>query len=160
MRKKCENCGREFEAIQPYFKVCPGCFSSQRHSKSDISKLLLKTYYDAEDNLLKEVFIGVPEELADIFAHSKPPLATKQLRDFYQHVLKARNKALLKGINVARSILYECRRDAAYQFKRGRIPETFKLYLEHHLALAEKDEKALEGFYQHLNSIVCYFPKQ
>lgn len=160
MRKKCENCGKEFEATQPHFKLCPDCFSSSKHRKADISELLLSDYYDEESNLLKQVFIGVPEELANAFANSKPRLATKQLRDFYQKILKARNKAILKGINVSRPILYECQRDAAYQLKRDRIPEAFNQFLEHHLSLAERDEKMLEGFYQHFNSVVCYFPKQ
>ena len=160
MRKECEKCGKEFEATQPYFKLCPDCFSSSKHRRADISELLLKAYYNEGNNLLKEVFIGVPEELANIFANSRPPLTTKQLRDFYQKVLKARSKTLLRGINVARPILYECQRDAAYQLKRGVIPKGFTQFLEHHLTLAEKDEKMLEGFYKHFNSIVCYFPKQ
>ncbi len=160
MRKKCENCGREFEAIQPHFKVCPDCFSFHKPRRSDISELLLKAYYNEENNLLKEVFIGVPEELARIFAYSKPPLATKQLRDFHLVILRARNKALIQGIDIARSILWECRRNVAYHLKRGIIPRSFKDFLEHHLALAEGNERMLDGFCQHLESIVAYFPKE
>ncbi len=155
MKKRCEKCGKEFEARRPEFEICPHCYSSQK--RSDISsELLLKSYYNEEGNLLKEVFIGIPEEIAKIFA--KDGLATKQLRDFHLKILKSRTKANLKGIRATRPILYECHRDVEYQLKRGIAPQSFVQFMKHHLALAEKDEKALEGFYQHLDSIVCYFP--
>lgn len=157
MKKRCEKCGREFEARRPDFKICPRCHSSQK--RSDVpSELLLKYYYDEDENFLREVFLSIPEDLAKIFA--KDGLAAKQLRDFYQVILRARNKALLQGISVARPILFECQRNAAYQLKRGVIPQSFNHFLKHHLALAEKDEKSLDGFCQHLESIVAYFPKE
>ncbi len=87
-----------------------------------------------------------------------PPLAIKQLREVHRKILKAKTRALLKGIDPARSILYECQRDLEYQLKRNVIPESFVQFMKHHLALSEKDEKTLEGFFQHLDSIVCYFP--
>lgn len=156
MRKKCEKCGKEFEAQQPHFKLCPNCFSSSR--RIDISALLLKSYYDRQGEPLKDVYIDIPQQLANIFASSKPSLGTKQLRDFHRRILKSRTKANLRGINSVKYILYECQRDIEYQLKRRVIPRSFALFMKHHLALAEADEKALEGFYQHLDSIVCYFP--
>lgn len=160
MRKKCENCRKEFEARQPHYRLCPDCFSSSKDREINISELLLKSYYDQQGELLKEVYIGIPKKLALIFADSKPPLGSKQLRDFHSRILKARTKTNLKGINAARRILYECQRDVEYQLNRGIIPHTFAQFMEHHLILAEKDEKSLEGFYQHLDSIVCYFPSK
>jgi len=160
MWKKCVRCGKEFEARQPHFKLCPDCFSSPQHRLTDVSELLLNAYYENEkqEEPLKEVYVGIPQQLANIFANSKPSLGTKQLRDFHHKVLKARTKANLKGIGAAKYILYECQRDIEYQLKRGVIPQSFAQFMKHHLALAEKDEKSLEGFYQHLDSIVCYFP--
>jgi CRISPR/Cas system CSM-associated protein Csm2 small subunit len=155
MKKRCERCGKEFKASQPHFKYCSNCFSIPE-DKKDFSKLLLKAYYDPKGNMLKEIYIDIPKKLADNFAKDK--LGTKQLRDFHQKILKARNKALLKGIDVARPILYECQRDIEYQLKRGVIPHNFAQFMKHHLSLAEKDERSLEGFFQHLDSIVCYFP--
>lgn len=158
MRKKCEKCGKEFEARQPHFKLCPNCFSSSQKITTDISDLLLKTYYDQQGELLKEVYIGIPQQLANIFANSKPSLGAKQLRDFHRRILKSRTKSHLKGITHAKCILYECQRDIEYQLKRRVIPQSFGVFMKYHLALAEADEKSLEGFYQHLDSIVCYFP--
>jgi len=128
------------------------------HSPALPVRLLLKTYYDSNGNLLKEVFIGVPEELAVVFAREK--LTTKQLRDFFQTVLRARNTVRVYGIERARPILYKCKPHLVYQKKREKIPQSFLKFMEHHLELAEKDKKSLDGFYQHLDSIVCYFPKQ
>lgn len=157
MRKKCEKCGKEFEARQPHFRQCPDCFSPP-HQDTDISKLLLKSYYDLNGNPLREIYIDTPKKLAELFADSRPALGTKQLRDFHQAILKARKRAMLKGMGVARPLLYECQRDLEYQLKRRVIPQNFAQFMKHHLAIAEKDEKSLEGFYQHLDSVVCYFP--
>jgi CRISPR/Cas system CSM-associated protein Csm2 small subunit len=157
MKKRCEKCGKEFEARQSHFKYCPNCFSMP-DNRTDLSMLLLKTYHDPKGNMLKEVYIHTPQELANIFAKDKPLLGTKQLREFHLKILKARNKALLKGIDGAKHILYECQKDLEYQLKRGIIPYSFAEFMKHHLALAERDEKSLDGFFQHLDSVVCYFP--
>lgn len=156
MKKTCGQCGNEFEAYQAHHRLCQACHSPTK--KEDLSKFLLSTYYDSNNNLTRDVFIGAPESLANIFA--KDGLATKQLRDVYRIVLRARNMAFLQGISVARPILYECRRDAAYQLKRDVIPMSFSRFIEHHLGIAEKDEKMLEGFCQHLASILAYYPKE
>jgi CRISPR/Cas system CSM-associated protein Csm2 small subunit len=158
MKKRCERCGREFEPREPHFRFCPNCFSPSISETFDLSGLLLKSYYDHEGHPLKEVYIDVPQKLANIFIKSKRSLTIKQLRDVHRKILKAKTKSILKGIDSARSILYECQRDLEYQLKRDVIPESFAQFMKHHLALAEKDEKSLEGFFQHLDSIVCYFP--
>jgi len=158
MKKKCERCGREFEAREPHFRFCPNCFSSPQSEASNITGLLLKTYYDQKGHPLKEVYIDVPQKLANLFSNSRPQLAIKQLRDVHRKILNAKTKAMLKGIDHARTILFKCQTDLEYQLKRNVIPESFAQFMKHHLALAEKDEKSLEGFFQHLDSIVCYFP--
>jgi CRISPR-associated protein Csm2 len=157
MKKKCEKCGKEFEAYQPHFKLCPNCYSPEKKTVLS-AELLLKSYYNSEGNLLKEVFIEIPQSLANIF--DKDGLGTKQLRDFHRRILNARIKATLKGISSAKPFLHKCLPDMEYQHKRGIIPESFIQFMKHHLKLAEKDEKALEGFYQHFDSIVCYFPSK
>ena len=158
MKKKCERCGREFEAREPHFRFCPNCFSSPQSEGFNITGLLLKTYYDQKGHILKDIYIDYPQKLANIFSNSRPPLAIKQLRDVHRKILNAKTKAMLKGIDPARSILFKCQTDLEYQLKRNIIPESFAQFMKHHLALAEKDEKSLEGFFEHLDSIVCYFP--
>lgn len=158
MKKRCERCGKDFEPREPHFRFCPNCFSPSKSEIFDLSGLLLKSYYDHEGHLLKEVYIDVPQKLANIFTKSKRSLTINQLRDIHRKILKAKTKAILKGIDSARSILYECQRDLEYQLKRDVIPESFAQFMKHHLALAEKDEKSLEGFFKHLDSVVCYFP--
>lgn len=158
MKKKCEKCGREFEARETQFKLCSSCFSAEKNDTANISNYLLKSYYDQTGHPLKEVYIDVPQIIASIFFKSRPSLTIKQLRDVHRRILKAKTKAMLKGIDSARYILYEIQRDLEYQLKRGVIPESFIQFMKHHLARAEKDEKSLDGFFQHLDSIVCYFP--
>ena len=159
MQNQCENCGKPFYASQAHFRLCPACFSKSKKKRFiQIDELLLKSYYDKDNNLLKEIFIGIPEELARLFSQDR--MAAKQIRDFYQKIAKARNKALLFGINVVKPILYECQRDAAYQLKRDVIPQSFNDFLVHHLQIAEKNEKMLDGFCQHFESILAYYPKE
>jgi CRISPR/Cas system CSM-associated protein Csm2 small subunit len=162
MRKKCENCGKEFEARQEHFKLCPNCFSARQHSANSFHKPsissneLLPNYYDKDGVLLKEVFIDIPECLANAFF--KDGLSVKQLRSFHTVILQARNKSFLNGIVSARPILYKLEPEIECQLKRKVIPQSFADFIKHHLKLAVKDIESLEGFFQHLDSIVCYFP--
>ncbi len=166
MRKKCQTCGNEFEAREERYKYCPRCIPSARQAGSgtaaarqsagNINDYLIKGYYDQEGNLKKEIFVGVPQKIADIFAGDR--LGTKQLRDFHGVIAMARKKSALKGIAAVRTILYKCQTDTEYQFKRGVVPSSFVQFMKYHLALAERDEKSLEAFFQHFDSIVCYFP--
>jgi CRISPR/Cas system CSM-associated protein Csm2 small subunit len=162
MKKKCEQCGKDFEPLQPHFKTCRSCHFSQDRSSptAPLNSLLLPSFYDSSGNLIKGVFIDTPTQLASIFANDNPNLASKQLRDFYNIILKARNKSILKGIDVVKPILWECQRNAEYQMKRNVIPRSFFKFLEHHIKLAETSEKTLDGFCQHIQSIIAYYPKE
>jgi len=86
-------------------------------------------------------------------------LTIKQLRDFHQKISDARSKVILKGMASVKPIIWDCMKNIEYQLNRGIIPVSFGQFMKHHLSLAEQDERNLEGFYQHLDSIVCYFPK-
>ncbi len=162
MQKKCEICGKMFEAKQEYFKTCFECHSKEQSKSKEKTSLtqdlLLKIYFDEKGNLLKDIFIGVPVKIAELF--NKNGLKIKQLRDFYSIISGARTKALLKGIEIARPLLWQCVSKLEYQLKREIIPQSFVDFMKYHVELAQKDEKSLDAFYQHLDSIVCYFPKQ
>lgn len=155
---RCKGCGKMFIPSKPYFKTCYSCYLKQPKQAPLSSDLLLQNYYDDNGNLVKEVFIGIPQRIADILA--KDGLGTKQLRDFHALISRARNKSMLKGIDYVRPVLWECQKNAAYQAKRDIICQSFVRFLEHHLSIAEKSEENLEGFYQHFDSVVCYFPKE
>lgn len=136
---------------------CFNCAKQVRQATLD-QNLLLQSYFDEAGNLLKEVFIDVPQKIAVDFYNQG--LKIKQLRDFHSRIAFANKKSLLKGIDAARSLLWECRTHLEYQLKRNVIPESFAEFVRNHIELAEKNEKNLEGFYEHLNSIVCFFPKE
>ncbi len=155
---KCENCGRMFAPSRPHFKTCYSCHAKQQERASLPADLLLRNYYDNNNNLVKEVFIGIPKQIADILARDE--LTIKQLRDFHSQVLDARNKSILKGIDCARPVLWECQKNLAYQSGRRKVPKTFVSFIEHHISIAEESGQNLEGFYQHLDSVLCYFPRE
>lgn len=156
MLKKCENCSKEFEPRQPHFRLCPDCFSSSKQKPGDLPKeCLLKSYYDREGNLLKEIFIGIPKTIAEAFSNGN--LANKQLYDFKKRVLKARTIARLRGIEKARPILYKCIPEVEYQFKRKVVPQSFKDFIKHNIPIAIEDKKQLEGFYEFFENIYMYF---
>lgn len=154
---KCESCGKVFKPSKPHFKTCYACHSKQQNRKSLPENLLLRSYCDDSGNIKKEIFIGVPETLATIFA--RDGLKNSQLRDFHCRISRARNKCVLKGIDTVRPMLWECQKHSAYQVKRQQIPESFVMFIKHHIQIAEKSEENLEGFYQHFDAVVCYFPK-
>jgi len=163
MLKKCENCGNTFEAREEYYKLCNECNKKRQYNKGESKEelplnLLLKTYFDEKGDLVKEIFLDIPEQLAKKFYQNG--LRMKQLRDFYHVISAARTSALLKGMAAVRPSLWQCITKLEYQLKRGIVPKSFVSFMKHHLVLAERDEKYLDAFYQHLDSIVCYFPKQ
>ena len=160
MKKKCEKCGKEFEAPQSYHRICPGCFKQTKQIKELPSDLLLSSYYDVDGQLVKEVFIGTPEKLALFFANDTPPLKTRQLRDFHKVISMARKKAMLHGISSAKPMLYKCSANIEYQHNRKVVPQSFLIFMKHHLEISDQGKDMLEGFYQHLDSIVCYYPKK
>lgn len=76
----------------------PSTYSSP--GRNDATVPLLEAYYDKDGNMIKEIFIGIPQKVAEIFF--RQGLAIKQLRDFHGAIAKARAKAMLKGIEAAR----------------------------------------------------------
>ena len=152
MGKKCRKCGQIFDD-----SLCSRC---AQYMRLEIKDLLLEDYYDNKGDLVKDVFIGVPEKLANFFASKHPKLSSKQLRDVHLQILKARNIAMLKGFNRARPILWECSNHIRYQAGRGLVSREFEFFVKHHIDLAEKSEKMLEGFYKHIDAVVCYFKEK
>jgi len=157
MGKKCKICGQPFEPLQEHFELCPKCFRARGNKDSTFKNLLLKTYFDENGNILEEIYIDIPQNIANIF--KKENLTIKQLRDFFQIVSRARIYGMIK-IERAREILYQCRTKLEYQKSRGKITNSFYEFMKHHLEIACKDKEHLEAFYQHFDSIVCYFPRE
>jgi len=163
--KRCEECGNEFEPRQPHHRLCSDCVrrrlperssSDQRRETRHLRDFLLDSYYDEKGNPVKELFIDYAQELARLFDRDK--LSRKQLRNFFGIVTRAKNIALLKGLGEARPVLYECQATVESQLNRDAIPRSFAEFMKHHLELASRSERDLEGFQKHLNCILCYFP--
>lgn len=172
MKKNCIKCKKEFDAIKDFYKYCSKC-QSERILKTDMGKreipanqnddlhdLLLNSYVDSNGNPLKEIYLEVPDKLANIFV--KEELSIKQLRDFLKKIANARIKAFSKkGIESARPLLYECENDLKYQFLRRKvINKGFFDFMVHHLNLAKENVNNLDYFYKHLDSILCSYPEK
>jgi CRISPR/Cas system CSM-associated protein Csm2 small subunit len=171
--KKCEKCGAQFEAREERHRTCPKCHrewmnagggggsaTAPRFAPAPAQKmpseLLLKQYYDGEGNVLKEVFIGPPQKIATMLEAGG--LSVVQLRNFFAMIGRAKNTAMLKGFKVSLKTLYQCNSQIEYQLKRDKIKSDFADFMRHHLELAQQSKENLEGFYDHLDSIVSYFP--
>jgi hypothetical protein len=162
--KICEKCKKPFEAKKDYYRTCFKCSQASQGNViylDNINALLLKSYHDADGDLLREVFIGPPQKLADVFNQGKPRLSTKQLGEYFMKVQRAYKQAINdRDMGIARSMLWDIQPDLENQLKRGIIPVSFATFIKHHLALAEKSVNDLEGFYKHIYSIIRYYPKQ
>jgi CRISPR/Cas system CSM-associated protein Csm2 small subunit len=177
MKKRCQKCGQEFEPFEPYHTTCRECFRAQPKVMKSfdgpapqgrgaggapgpaLDVLLLDGYFDNEGNLRREIYMDVPRQLANLFSGDNKPMGTKQLRDFHLKFLRARNRAFQRGIGEVRPDLYRIVTELNYQVKRGVVPKSFLTFVEHHTKLAEKDEQSLNAFFEHINSVVCYYPK-
>lgn len=155
MKKKCKECGKgpAFE-LWHQFEVCHQCSRSLKN----FEKNLLQSYYDRNGNLIKEVYLETPEEIAKVFAKSK--LATKQLRDFFTKIRSALNTGYFKGMDKANPLLWKCSPDLEYQLGREIIPPSFYKFMKHHLSLAENNLNNLKGFFEHLQSVLAFFTKE
>ena len=161
MMKKCEKCGKTFEAKDPSFRTCYACHqvgqSTQSISNTSIKPLLLDSYYDVNKQYKKEVFIDIPKRIAELFYEQ---IKVNQLRDFHQKILIIRNTAMRKGFEYAKTLLWKLPAEAEYQRKRTYVSQNFVEFINHHVRLAEQNESNLEGFFQHMDCIVSFFPKQ
>jgi|GEM_PF-922153 len=163
--KICEMCHKPFEQKKDYQKTCYQCHLKSKATNEapvvNIDALLLKVYHDAGGELVREVFIGPPQQLANTFDQGKPRLSTKQLGEYFMKVQRAYKQAINdRDMGMARTMLWDIQPDLENQIKRGIVPVSFATFFKHHLALAEKSEKSLEGFYKHIYSIIRYYPKQ
>lgn len=156
MLKKCERCGKEFDARDPKHKTCQQCFRERGYIPEE---LLLHSYYNSKGNLVEEIFIGVPERLAGIFHYDG--LKNTQARYFYNKALQAKEIALRKEFDSARPILNECIPEMKGKLNRGvkGFTQSFANFLTHHLS-SVKDERALEAFHKHLKSVLDYLPRE
>ncbi|MFQ6052028.1 MAG: hypothetical protein ACE5K4_10080 [Candidatus Hydrothermarchaeota archaeon] len=157
MLKKCERCGKEFDARDPTHKICQGCFR-ERNKGYIPEELLIRSYFNDRGNFIEDIFIDIPERLANIFHYDG--LKNTQARYFYNKILRAKEIALREGFDSARPILNECVPEIQGKLNRriSGFTESFASFLKHHLS-SIKDERTLEAFYKHIKSVLDFLPR-
>ena len=175
MIKKCEKCGREFEAMAAHHRLCPNCFrggasgsrSSAPPARPDTRTkfsfgpgYLAQGYFEKKEEKLylrSEILDSLAIDVAKVLGSKE--MKSHQLRRFFN---KARGiEAKLERENDFEAIkaeIYGFKRDVAYQVGRGVVPIEFQQFIERNVELAVQDKRSFkQGFLQHFESVLAYF---
>lgn len=175
MQKTCKVCGKEFDAQQPHYQLCPKCHREQptshqagqqaqsgRASTSLPKDYLQQGYFDAEGHIFSELVCKVPEEIAKSLGIGG--VTSTQLRRFYN-----KSKAAEQRLNAGETFrgvvptLLELKQHAANSVGRAqgdeqRGLEFLKQFLDSNVDLAVQSEKAFrKGFLLHFQGVLAYF---
>ena len=123
------------------------------------SEYLKSGYFDEKGNVLPAVIIDWPKKLAQQFDEQR--MAVAQLRNFFAEVRRI-EKQLEAGTPFAslKARILKLDAYAEYAVNKHTSPRLFKQFIEANLKWAAKDRKSFsEGFVNHFESVVAYFPK-
>ena len=123
---------------------------------------LARGYFDEKGNILSQVVIDWPKEIAQKLDAATPTMNVSQLRRFFTEVRHIEGQlAAGKNYDTLRGRILKLDVYAADARKKGGVPDLFKQFIEQNLVWATKTEKDfLSGFVPHFESIVAYFPKK
>lgn len=165
VKKKCIECGKEFEPKEAYHKLCIDCNRKNRESggnavsiKMKISDDYLKDgYFDEKGYLREGIFKDEAKEIAQILASLR--MTPTSLRVFYNKVkaIENRYQASNNNFDLIKSSLYAFERDVAYQVSRRVVPEEFRKFIVRNTEIAIKGPKEFKGFVEHFLSVLAYF---
>ena len=117
-------------------------------------------YFDNEGNLLPAVIIDWPRKLAQQLDQQR--MAIAQLRNFFAEVRRI-EKQLEAGMPFSslKARILKLDSYAEYAVNKDNAPRLFKQFIEANLKWAVRDPKSFsEGFVNHFECLVAYFPKQ
>jgi CRISPR/Cas system CSM-associated protein Csm2 small subunit len=116
-------------------------------------------YFDKNGNVLEEVIMQWPQNLAKALSESRPQLKYAQLRKFFQEVRRQESR-LESGIPFA-TVKTEIQKLDSYAqnaLKKNNAPALFRSFIEQNVKLAAKDQKSFKAFVIHFECIVGYYP--
>lgn len=119
-------------------------------------------YFDGKGNILPEVVIDWPKDIAEKLANAKPEMKPSQLRNFFSEARHIEGQLSAgKDFESLRGRILQLDSYAASAQTRGNAPPLFKEFIEQNVKWAAKDEKSfVQGFIPHFESVVAYFPKK
>lgn len=137
-----------------------GTHGGPPHSEQGLPPDYLKTgYFDEKGNVLPAVVIDWPRKLAQQLDEQR--MAVAQLRNFFAEVRRI-EKQLEAGASfpALKARILKLDPYAEYAVNKNTAPRLFKLFIEANLKWAVRDRKSFsEGFVNHFESLVAYFPK-
>ena len=121
---------------------------------------LSEGYFDKNGNILDEVIIQWPQQLAKVFFESRPQLKANQLRNFFTFV-REQQRRLASGVPFESVITEILKLDMLAQnsLKKGNAPALFGNFIGQNIRFAAKDEKSFKVFVTHFECIVGYYPE-
>lgn len=119
-------------------------------------------YFDEKGNILPEVIIEWPKDIATKLVNASPEMKSAQLRNFFGEARHIESQ-LSAGQTFAalQGRILQLNSYAASAQTRGNAPPLFKQFIEHNVRWAAQDKKSfLKGFIPHFECVVAYFPKK
>jgi len=119
-------------------------------------------YFDENGNVLPEVIIAWPRDIATKLANARPEMKSAQLRNFFGEARRIEGQ-LSAGQDFAalQSRILQLDAYAANAVKKDNAPSLFKQFIEHNVKWARRDQKSfIKGFIPHFECVVAYFPKK
>lgn len=183
IKKKCKQCGKEFEPSNYKHDTCPTCFGTSQKGDSPMSQkndhkkheyqdssnkqssnlphhLKLNHFYTENNALRKEIFIDTAEEIARIFNRDK--LTTAAMRRFFESVRAANERFVHdteKNFNKAMEGIYRLKPLAHKSQERGITKQSFTEFMDWYIDLTAKEPRNLKGFKELFMSIIGYMNK-
>ncbi len=130
-------------------------------------------YFDAKQNLLKEVFIDWPESLTRSLRDAKPPATKNSVRAFYTMLRMAKTQFDSQLGNPeaawgdAKTQLYKLRTAAQYQATRRVISPLCQKFLFANIdsvlrrgTTFDLFQKNFDAFVEHFQAVIAYLPER
>lgn len=114
-------------------------------------------YFDAAGNIRPEVIVDWPRTLAESLARD---MKTAQVRRFFSEVRRLQGR-LKAGTPFAalRPEVLKLDGYAENAVKRKNAPPLFQQFIRKNLEWATRDERHLDAFVDHFESLVAYYPE-
>ncbi|MFB3787119.1 MAG: type III-A CRISPR-associated protein Csm2 [bacterium] len=122
--------------------------------------LLLNSFYEG-DNLRREVFRDIPEQIAQIF--DQAGMKSTSVRRFYNVVRLAYDKYRFSAdreFAASRELIQSLDHLATYNQTREVTKPCFTKFIKHYIELAEKSPENLRGFKLLFESVIGFMPKK
>lgn len=122
---------------------------------------LQKGYFDNKGNILPEVILDWPRDIARNLASSRPQMKTAQLRGrFFAEVRRLETRLeSVKDYDAIRSDVLKLSVYAEQGVNKGKVPSIFKQFIDANVKLATKGQKEFKAFVDHFECVVGFFPE-